>query len=119
MTKSLVRDFGFGFIGMWSGSLAAIPAGWALCNGENGTPDLQDKFIPGAGNAYNPDDSNGAQNNQHDFTGDGHKHHWSEGGSLLEDFANDGLCSTEPVVGTTDLEDTRPKYHSLAYIMEL
>ena len=36
-----------GFIGMWSG--ATIPDGWALCNGENGTPDLRDKFVVGAG----------------------------------------------------------------------
>ena len=24
----------------------SIPSGWAICNGENGTPDLTDKFIP-------------------------------------------------------------------------
>lgn len=35
-----------GLISMWSG--ANIPAGWALCNGENGTPDLQNRFIMGA-----------------------------------------------------------------------
>ena len=39
---------------MWSGSLAEIGVGplaqWALCNGQNGTPDLRDKFIIGAGN---------------------------------------------------------------------
>lgn len=40
-----------GFIGMWSGS-GAIPDGWALCNGENGTPDLRDKFVVGAGGSY-------------------------------------------------------------------
>ncbi len=41
-----------GLISMWSGSIEAIPTGWALCNGENGTPDLQDRFIVGAGNDY-------------------------------------------------------------------
>jgi hypothetical protein len=35
---------------MWSGSIASIPAGWALCNGSNGTPDLRDRFVVGAGN---------------------------------------------------------------------
>ena len=37
---------------MWSGSIASIPTGWALCNGSNGTPDLRDKFVVGAGNGY-------------------------------------------------------------------
>lgn len=34
-----------GGIIMWSGTIASIPAGWSLCNGSNGTPDLTDKFI--------------------------------------------------------------------------
>jgi hypothetical protein len=37
-----------GLIAMWKGSIASIPAGWALCNGSNGTPDLRDKFVVGA-----------------------------------------------------------------------
>ena len=41
-----------GGIIMWSGSVASIPTGWALCNGGNGTPDLQDRFIVGAGSGY-------------------------------------------------------------------
>lgn len=41
-----------GGIIMWSGSVASIPAGWQLCNGTNGTPNLQDRFIVGAGSAY-------------------------------------------------------------------
>ncbi len=41
-----------GLIAMWSGSIATIPAGWYLCNGANGTPDLRNKFIVGAGSTY-------------------------------------------------------------------
>ena len=41
-----------GGIIMWSGNIAAIPTGWALCNGSNGTPDLRDRFIVGAGSTY-------------------------------------------------------------------
>ena len=37
-----------GMIMMWSGSIASIPSGWRLCNGNNGTPDLRNKFIIGA-----------------------------------------------------------------------
>ncbi|MBX5464306.1 MAG: hypothetical protein IRZ26_01980 [Clostridia bacterium] len=41
-----------GVIVMWSGAVNAIPAGWALCDGTNGTPDLRDRFIVGAGASY-------------------------------------------------------------------
>jgi len=37
-----------GMIMMWSGSIATIPSGWALCNGSSGTPDLRNRFIIGA-----------------------------------------------------------------------
>lgn len=36
---------------MWHGS-GAPPAGWALCDGTNNTPDLRDRFIVGSGGAY-------------------------------------------------------------------
>lgn len=36
-----------GGIIMWSGSVASIPAGWALCDGTNDTPDLRGRFIVG------------------------------------------------------------------------
>lgn len=37
-----------GLISMWSGSTEAIPEGWHLCNGENGTPDLRGRFVLGS-----------------------------------------------------------------------
>src|SRR6478609_6250644 len=37
-----------GVILMWSGAIVAIPAGYALCDGTNGTPDLRKKFVYGA-----------------------------------------------------------------------
>jgi hypothetical protein len=39
-----------GGIIMWSGTIEAAGAltGWKLCNGENGTPNLQDRFVVGA-----------------------------------------------------------------------
>ena len=40
--------FPVGGIIMWSGSIATIPTGWALCNGSNGTPDLRNRFVIGA-----------------------------------------------------------------------
>ena len=44
--------FPAGGIIMWSGSVASIPSGWALCNGSNGTPDLRNRFVVGAGSTY-------------------------------------------------------------------
>jgi hypothetical protein len=41
-----------GLIAIWSGSLGSIPSGWVLCNGANGTPDLRNSFILGAGSTY-------------------------------------------------------------------
>ena len=43
-----------GIIVMWSGSVSNVPAGWVLCNGANGTPNLMDRFIVGAGSTYTP-----------------------------------------------------------------
>ena len=37
---------------MWSGAINQIPIGWALCDGTNGTPNLKDRFVVGAGNLY-------------------------------------------------------------------
>ena len=41
-----------GIIVMWSGAVDNIPTGWALCDGTNGTPNLVNRFIVGAGSSY-------------------------------------------------------------------
>jgi hypothetical protein len=41
-----------GCILIWSGATTSIPTGWVLCNGSNGTPDLRDRFVIGAGSNY-------------------------------------------------------------------
>ncbi len=41
-----------GAIIIWSGSINAIPTGFALCDGQGGRPDLRDKFVLGAGLGY-------------------------------------------------------------------
>lgn len=58
-STSVTAGAGVSFIGngtipvggiiMWSGQVSNIPSGWALCNGSNGTPDLRNRFIVGAG----------------------------------------------------------------------
>jgi microcystin-dependent protein len=77
-----------GFIGMWSGSLATIPTGWALCDGSGGRPDLRDRFIVGAGSTYSIGATGGANSvslteanipsHTHSFSGSGSS---SEAGS--------------------------------------
>ncbi len=42
-----------GAIIIWSGSIDNIPTGWALCDGANGSPNLQGKFVVGHGDADN------------------------------------------------------------------
>jgi hypothetical protein len=46
----------------WSGSEASVPAGWALCNGANGTPDLSGKFVIAAGATYAVGSTGGSAN---------------------------------------------------------
>ena len=49
-----------GGIIMWSGSVASIPSGWFLCDGNNSTPDLRNRFVVGAGDTYAVDATGGA-----------------------------------------------------------
>jgi microcystin-dependent protein len=49
-----------GVIVLWSGSIGSIPSGWVLCNGSNGTPDLRNRFIVGAGSTYAVDATGGS-----------------------------------------------------------
>lgn len=49
-----------GLISMWSGSIDSIPTGWALCDGTQGTPNLVDRFIIGAGNTYSVGSTGGS-----------------------------------------------------------
>lgn len=50
-----------GLIAMWSGSINSVPGGWQLCDGTNGTPDLRNRFIVGAGGEYSIGNTGGSQ----------------------------------------------------------
>lgn len=58
-------DLPNGVIMLWSGSIASIPDGWALCDGSGGTPDLRDRFVVGAGTTYAVDATGGAATHTH------------------------------------------------------
>ena len=53
--------FPSGGIIMWSGSIVSIPSGWYLCDGTNGTPNLTDRMVIGAGNLYAVDATGGSK----------------------------------------------------------
>jgi hypothetical protein len=42
-----------GIILPYTGDIDKIPQGWYLCDGENGTPDLRDRFLQGSSEAGN------------------------------------------------------------------
>jgi hypothetical protein len=56
-----------GVIVMWSGTLASIPSGWALCDGQNGTPDLRSVFVRGAAAGVDPGATGGSATHGHDY----------------------------------------------------
>lgn len=57
-----------GAIVIWSGAIASIPSGWALCDGTNGTPDLRNRFVIGAGGTRSPAATGGAVTHTHTVT---------------------------------------------------
>jgi hypothetical protein len=119
-------SFPSGGIIMWSGSIASIPAGWYLCNGSNGTPDLRDRFIVGAGSSYAVAGTGGSKDaivvsHTHTYSGNtnsagDHRHglNGNVGGSL----ARLGV-STCRVAGITNVNGEQFEYSYNGYnIME-
>lgn len=105
-------------IAWWSGAIVDIPTGWSICDGNGGRPDLRDQFLICAGDTYAPDDSGGAENHNHDFTGDGHAHFLPSGENLTFGPDFHSTTTTVPATGTTDNENNLPPYHALALIMK-
>lgn len=61
----------------WYGQLANIPDGFSLCDGTNGTPDLRNRFLVGAGDAYQLGDIGGEDRVKLAATQIGsHFHYW-------------------------------------------
>ena len=104
---------------MWSGDIGSIPQGWALCDGNSGTPDLRDRFVIGAGSTYNPGDTGGAVNHTHEFTLPYHTHSFQAGGNMASGAGYDETTSPATVSGTSDPTDHLPPYYALAFIMKL
>jgi hypothetical protein len=125
-----------GGIIMWSGATSAIPSGWVLCDGQNSTPDLRNKFIVGAndstGDTSYPGVSVGATggqadaivpNHTHPTTFDGKKY-FPGGGSTSVSFGGAGgypadvFSMSDPTNGESVSNKNLPPYYALAYIMK-
>ena len=133
-----------GVIVLWSGSIGSIPAGWVLCNGNNGTPDLRDRFIVGAGSTYAVDATGGSADavvvsHTHTATSvvtdPGHNHSYTYygppngggGATAVYSLTNGttGTSTTGVTVATTNSSTgvsgtnaNLPPYYSLCYIMK-
>lgn len=131
-----------GGIILWSGSVGAIPTGWALCNGSNGTPDLRSRFVIGAGSAYNVAATGGSADSvvvahSHSVTDPGHTHTASlyyydaatprpyfrasygasgQGTSVPTNTNTTGISVNSS--GQTGVGANLPPYYALAYIMK-
>ena len=78
MSFSAPSAFVSGMIIIWSGNTNNIPNGFVLCDGQNSTPDLRNRFIVGAGTGsgsdYGPGDTGGSADatlvsHSHTFSG--------------------------------------------------
>ncbi len=90
-----------GVIVAWSGTLGSIPSGWLLCDGNNGTPNLIDRFLQGiTTSSTNPGATGGAHSITIGTTG----------------LYADGQSFVQVTRGATF--NNRPKYYEVAWIMK-
>ena len=136
-----------GGIIMWSGTIASIPTGWALCNGSNGTPDLRNRFIVGAHSGagigtistagpgistntatnpnYTPGNTGGETSHQLTIAElASHTHRFSQtnegvggGGASVMDGPTSGTSFSPETIGGDQYHENRPPYYALAFIM--
>jgi hypothetical protein len=117
--------------------------GWYLCDGTNGTPDLRDKFVVGAGSTYSVAATGGStdaivvsHNHTATVTDDGHFHTGTldvatsnAGGSvvigsgraiqtLTTDTKTTGITVANTSAGVSGTNANLPPYYALAYVMK-
>jgi len=135
ITDSLGLIFQTGMIIMWSGAISAIPTGWVICDGNNSTPNLTDRFVIHAdadsSGTNNVGETGGASTHRLQATESGiaaHTHiqgYALNGGTL--GFPERGDANTEAkvtggvsggAVQAASSHTNRDKFHALAYIMK-
>ena len=131
LTISQIADLivPIGSIIMWSGSIATIPSNWALCDGNNTTPDLRDRFVVGAGRQYSVTNIGGLSAvtlteaqmpaHNHSFTFNTLQYGGHAGSSqyyFVDTATSTGTTSTK---GSGTAHENRPPYYALAFIMRI
>jgi hypothetical protein len=114
-----------GVIMNWSGAIVAIPAGWVLCNGGAGTPDLRDMFVVGAGTTYAVGATGGEATHVLTEAELAIHHHTyvktnfsaNTGGTTAAGYVSPGAVDTGDA-GSNTAHENRPPYYALAYIMK-
>lgn len=133
-----ISGFGTAPIGgiiMWSGAQSAIPTGWQLCDGSNGTPDLRNKFVIGAGGKYSVNQTGGeenvtlslqnipAHNHMYKYAGAGIAGVWINDNTFYKVGSSGGnVAYTENAGGkngATVAHNNMPPYYALCYIMRI
>jgi hypothetical protein len=137
-----------GGIIMWSGSVGSIPTGWFLCNGANGTPNLTNRFVIGAGSSYAVAATGGSadaivvsHSHATTLTDPGHQHYVGsrdstagDGGNPNQEFVNNantgngpatytnttttGITASTAAAGASGTNANLPPYYALAFIMK-
>lgn len=131
-----------GLIFMWHGTLANIPSGYVLCDGNNGTPNLLDRFLQEVPNTSTDPGSTGGSTSKtsanHQHTSGNHSHsYFTQNSGASSSYTNTltggywlptsthghqgTVNSTTPGNMTNGQEtwtDGRPKYYAVAYIMK-
>lgn len=121
-----------GCILIWSGAADAIPAGWALCDGLNDTPDLRDRFVLGAGGKYSMGENGGEESvkleeentpyHTHGLAGATVGINFNSGGSYPFYYDDGGPTRniyTNPPRNWGQPHNNMPPYYALCYIMKL
>lgn len=112
----------------WYGNLNSIPSGFSLCNGQNGTPDLRDRFLVGAGSSYSLGATGGEAKHtltiavmpSHNHKVIGYSEHSPGTGKAGEiGSKSDGSYFFTENTGGNQPHENRPPYYALYYIMKL
>lgn len=103
-------------IWIWSGSLADIPPGFVVCDGTNGTPDLRNRFVIGAGNNYSLHSTGGASSVSHSH---GYSDPYSMGTIVNLTQGTEGRWFLKHHHKLRGSFSNLPPYINLAFIMKL
>lgn len=109
---SAVAGVPSGAIILWSGAANAIPSGYVLCDGNNSTPNLRNRFVVGAGDTYAVDATGGSADStlpSHTHTASvtdgGHSHKLFKSGEVAVSATVNVGASSSVAAETTGASD--------------